>query len=445
MDSANPARRDLLRMGAGVATFALASCAAGPALQQGSHFDWKVHDPAEAGISAAGLANIRAAIQRNIDNNTYTGVVSAIARRNKLVWFEAQGVRDIQTGAPMRRDDIFRMMSSSKQITAVAVLQMMEAGKLTLDDKVSRFIPAFANPKVIEAPAGWEVALLDAAKADELRSRMAVKPASREITIKDLLTHTSGLSSIVGLAPGPGAIYNKLNRTEDDTLAGIAPRLGAAALDFDPGSRWGYSPLDGFDLLLRIVEIASGVQADTYLRERIFEPLEMRDTFFNVPPEKQERVLKLYERKENAWREGTPLFGVKPTRYFSGAGGLLSTVHDYMQFEEMLLNRGTLNGRGVLRPQTVELMSRNQVGEMFAQWSPAVSAGQGFGLGVGVVQDPDVAKTGRGKGAFGWGGAYGTESWADPAAELAVVFFVQQPVRSAQLDFQLSVQSALAS
>jgi len=424
-------RRDALGLGLALA---LAGCArrASRELERPSKFEWKLHAPEEAGMSRAGLENVRAAIQKYLDKNQLTGAVSAIARHNKLVWYEAQGVRDVTSGEPMRKDDLFRMMSSSKVVTAVAVLQMMDEGKLAIDDKVNRFIPTFKDMKVAVAPPNTKDA-----------SQVQLVPANRDITIKDLLTHTSGLSSSGdGLSPGPGSLVNKIERKPDDTLADYIPRLGAAALDFQPGSKLRYSPLAGFDVLLRIVEITSGMPADAFLRERLFEPLDMRDTYFNVPPEKQERILTLYERKEGAWSVQQPLFGPGPHTYISGAGGLFSTVHDFMQFEAMLLNQGSLNGRRILKDETVSLMASNHVGSMFSEWFPRLTGGHGFGLSVRIVEDP-ARGNGRSVGAFGWGGAYGTESWADPELDVAAALFIQQPVREVQQDFQLALRAAI--
>jgi len=396
-------------------------------------FDWTLHQPEDVGMSRAGLDGIRAAIQKHIDANEWTGAVTAVARHNKLVWYEAQGVRDVATGAPMRKDDIFYMASSTKMVTATAVLMMMDAGRLSLDDKVRRFIPTFKDPKVAVAPPGAKQA-----------SDVKIVPANREITIRDLLTHTSGLSSLGdGLAPGPASLVNTITRGKDDTLADYVPRLGAAVLDFQPGTKWRYSASDGFDVLLRLVEITSGAPADVFLRERIFEPLDMHDTHFNVPAEKKDRILTLYAREKGEWRPQTPLAGYGPSKYIWGAGGLLSTVHDFMQFEAMLLNKGTLNGRRLLKPETVALMSRNHVGTLFAEWIPIVTAGHGFGLGVAIVEDPKASH--RGVGAFGWGGAYGTESWANPALGIAAAMFVQQPVRPAKTDFERAVREAVVA
>lgn len=398
-------------------------------------FNWKIYEPKDVGMSQAGLDGIRAAIQKNIDNKVITGAVTAVARHNKLVWYEAQGFSNVETNVPMNKDSIFRMASSTKHITAVAILMMMEAGKLALDDKVSRFIPSFKNPKVALAPPGAKDA-----------SQVKIVPADREITIKDLLTHTSGLSSYGELInPGPGSLVNKIERKSDDTLADYVPRLGSAVLDFQPGTKWRYSPLDGFDVLMHIVEITSGKPADEFMRERIFKPLEMRETYFKLPAEKKARVVGLYGAYKNGkWDNAKPILPDDPNKYISGAGGLYSTVHDFMQFDEMLLNLGSLNGRRMLKAETVTLMTRNHVGSLFAEWIPFITGGFGFGLGVGIVEDPQKG-AGRSVGAFGWGGAYGTESWADPKPGIAAAMFIQmQPAPgNVKTDFQQAISWAI--
>lgn len=391
-------------------------------------FNGKLYSPDKVAMSADSLENVRQTIQKNIDDKKIAGAVTAIVRHNKLVWFEAQGVSNPVTGRLMQKDDIFHMMSSTKQVTSVAVLMMMEEGKLALDDKVSKFIPSFNNPQVAVVPKGT----MDA-------SEVKLVPADREITIKDLLTHTSGLSTL-----GAGILVNKIERKPDDSLADYVPRLGEAALDFQPGTEWRYSPSDGMDVLLHIVEIVSGQPADLFLRERIFKPLDMAETYFIVPDEKKDRIVAPYNYQDGEWERQINLLGSLPSSYFSGAGGLLSTVHDYLNFEVMLLNKGEFNGYRLLKPETVEKMSTNQVGSLFAEYMPIITDGLGFGFGVSVVLDPEKGQ-GRSVGAFGWGGAFGTESWVDPALDVAAVMFIQaSPApREPKVGFQQAIRSAI--
>lgn len=436
-----------MRLGAGVAVAATCGSSALAFGRPAARFDWRLHRPEEVGMSDAGLQGIRAAVQKHIDNHNLAGAVTVVARHNKLVWYEAQGVRDPQTMEPLRKDDLFRMMSSSKPVTAVAVLMMLEAGKLSLDDKVSRFIPSFANPRVAVAPEGWEKTLGDPSARAQMLAKVQLVPASRELTVKDLLTHTNGLGT-----GGAGSMLRKTPWRPEGTLGDYVSRIGSLPLDFQPGSRFSYSPIDGFDVLLRLVEITSRVPADVFVRERILQPLDMRDTYYNVPITKTDRLVKLNEWKEGKWQPAATLLGNGPMTYFSGAGGLISTAHDYMQFEEMLLNLGQLNGRRLLTPETVSLMASNHVGDLYKNaipGFPALTAGRGFGLGVSVTLEPEVAKTGRGRGAFGWNGAYGTDSWADPELGVAAAFFVQQPsfpsTMMAGADFQKAVRAAIVS
>jgi CubicO group peptidase (beta-lactamase class C family) len=239
-------------------------------------------------------------------------------------------------------------------------------------------------------------------------------------------------------------LVNKIERRPDDTLADYVPRLGTAALDFQPGTKFRYSPVDGFDTLLRIVEIASGQTAEKFLQENLFQPLDMKDTSFNVPDEKKDRLASIHSRYGDGFRVEKHVFGDGPSKYYSGAGGLFSTAHDYMQLEVMLLNKGSLNGMRILKPETVELMTTNHVGKLFAEWFPLFTAGQGYGLGVRVVEDK-AKGGGRGVGAFGWGGAYGTESWADPELDVAAVMFIQMQTSqpSVTSEFQQALRKAI--
>jgi CubicO group peptidase (beta-lactamase class C family) len=410
-------------------------------------FDWTLHSPDEVGISRAGLERVRAAIQKHLDAQEQTGAVVAISRHNKLFWYEAMGTRDPATGDPMRKDDIFRMMSGSKHVTAIAVLMLVDAGRLSLDDKVSRFIPSFANPRVaLGMPVGWQAALADPSLRVKFAEKVKVGPADREITVGDLLTHTSGLMSVAPSGLPSMLLHPDAVPTPRDTLASFTERLGSTTLDFQPGSRFAYSPLAGFDVLLRIVEIVSNQPAADFMRERLWAPLDMRDTYYAIPAEKRSRLVPLYERKEGQWRTASALYGLGETlTYPSGAAGMVSTARDYLQLEQMLLRGGELNGHRILRPETVARMARNHVGTKFEEWAPGTTSGMGFGLGVGVTVSPEIADWGRGRGAFGWGGAYGTESWVEPETGMAVVYLVQQSVRPALVDFQKALRDAVAA
>jgi CubicO group peptidase (beta-lactamase class C family) len=424
-------RRQVLGLGALLGVSACMPRVLREAGGEGDAFDWTLESPDSAGLAPSVGAALRASIQQYIDGKQIAGAVTAIARNNQLVWFEAQGASDPVTGVPMRKDDLFRMMSSTKVVTAVAVLTLLDEGKLSIDDKVSRFIPEMATLMVAERPTGAK---------DSQAKRV---PAHRAITVKDLLTHTSGLAS--GGAPSPellALLSKNMLYPAGETLATHMAKVARKTLDFQPGTRFAYSGLDGFDVLARVCEVVSGQPADVFMRERIFEPLEMRNTWFHVPAGEQARIVPLYVRAGDAWNRAPALLDGVPATYTSGAGGLKSTAHDFMNFELMLLNKGSLNGRRVLKSETVALMAQNHVGSLFAEWEPSLTAGLGFGLGVRVVLDGQKVPY-RGVGSFGWGGAYGTETWADPQFGIAGVIMVQQSVRELAPTFQAALRRSI--
>ena len=380
----------------------------------------------QVGMSVERLQRIHSAIQPYIDDGRLAGVVTLVARRGRLVHFEAQGLADIEAKTPMRKDAIFRMASCSKPVTAVAVLMLMEEGKLRLSDPVSRFIPEFKNLKVAIAKPGGAVDLV---------------PAVRPITIHDLLTHTSGLGS--GGASAKAMTKIMATRKPDETLADFIPRLAAAPLDFQPGSQFRYSGLAGFETLGRVVEIASGQTYDEFLRRNIFEPLGMKDTFFVVPDDRLSRLASLYQRTPKGLvKMNTPSF-LNSKTYFSGAGGLYSTAADYARFAQMLLNGGQLSGKRLLSPRTVELMASNHVGTLFGGQLGRPLHGVGFGLSVEVVEDAVQAGWRRSNGSFGWDGAFGTIFWVDPKEQLIAVLMVQRSGREVHHAFENAIMQAI--
>jgi len=436
-------RRSILRsVGlAGVGSLLPAGLLARSAPARSSRFTWQIQRPETAGLSRAGLDGMRAAVQKHIDSPVLSGAVTAVARHNCLAWYEAQGLRDVETRASLRTDDIFRLASSTKPVTAVCILMLMDAGKLSIDDRVSRFIPTFRNPKVAQLPEGAVKQPVDYfTKREELQKHVKFVPASREITLKELLTHTAGLSSIFSLTTFPEV---KIERTM--TLAERIPKLGALPLDFEPGSRWAYSPLDGFDVLGHIVEIVSGMPLDVFMKRRIFDPLGMVDTGFHMSAAQRERLVPLYQREKDGWKPRVDLIGAgdPDTKYLFAAGGLVSTARDYLLFQQMLLNRGELNGRRLLSAEAVTLMSTNHVGALFEQTPLMGRRGWGFGLGVGIVVDPVAAGVSRGRGSFGWDGAYGTDGWVDRENDLAVSYFVQQEDKRPLREFETAIAKAL--
>jgi CubicO group peptidase (beta-lactamase class C family) len=390
------------------------------------------------GISSERLQRIREMVMRKVESNELSGAVTIVARRGKVVHHEAHGVMDLESKKPMAKDTLFRLASSSKPVTAAAILMLMEEGKLKLTDPVSKYIPEFKNPRV----------MLEASRAAEpMGDRPAsgektyIVPAAREITVVDLLTHTSGLAS-GGIANGEFAKLQK-ERKPTDTLADFIPRLGSLPLDFQPGTQWRYSGLAGFDTLGRIVEIVSGMPFDQFLRVKLFEPLGMNDTFFNVPEAAQSRMATVYRRTEKGLEKPSNPLVIGTRVYFSGAGGLVSTAGDYFQFAQMLCNGGQLNGKRVLSPWTVDLMLSNNVGDLFLGQIGRPPKGVGFGLGGEVVLNAAEARMRKPNGSYGWDGAFGTYWWVNRKEQMVAIMFVQVPGRAQQYDFDNAVSQAV--
>ena len=287
--------------------------------------------PEEVGISSERLNRVDDVIRRYIEQKKISGAVTLVARRGRVVHHEARGVMDVESKAPMRTDAIFRMASSTKPVTGVAILMLIEEGKVGLTDPVSKFIPEFKGMKV----------------AVEKDGEVELVAAEREVTIRDLLTHTSGLASG---GPGQKKAPPELLRPggAGATLAEGAARFAALPLDFQPGTRWRYSGLAGIDALARVVEVASGQPFDEFLRRRIFEPLGMEDTSFVVPEDRRDRVVAVH-RRAGEGLEKVPSSIRFPETYSSGAGGLSSTAADYFRFGQMLANGGQLDGKRLLR------------------------------------------------------------------------------------------------
>ena len=399
-----------------------------------------VGTPESVGLSAERLQRINQVIQRAIDANEISGAVTIVSRRGHVAHFEAQGLMDIEARTPMRKDTIFPIASMSKPITGVAVLMLIEEGKVRLRDPVSRYIPEFRDTQVaIRKPASRGPGARSRGQA--AAAEIYTVPAHREITVRDLMTHTSGLGSGGAAASETARIAP---RRSSDNLANYIPTLGAAPLDFQPGTQWAYSGLAGIDTLGRIVEVASGLTFDEFLWQRIFEPLGMKDTAFFPTKDRMPRVVTLYNRTPNGLARREVPGWVDTTTLFSGGGGLWSTAEDYLQFAQMLVNGGALGGTRLLGLRTVELMASNHVGELFANaGATGGRAGMGFGLTVDVVLDAVKARQHRSTGSFGWGGAFGTNFWVDRAEEMTGVLMVQTPGGSLRADFQNAVMQAI--
>lgn len=385
--------------------------------------------PESVGFSSERLQRIHDTIQRHIAEKRIPGAVTLVARKGRIVHFEAHGLMNIEAQQPMRKDALFVLASMTKPVTGVAVLMLMEEGKIRLMDPVSKFIPEFKEMKVAVQKDG--------------ESQTQLIAAEREITVRDLLTHSSGLGS--GKDAMRQGTVMPWPIAPEETLARYVPRWAQAPLEFQPGTRWSYSPHAGIDVLARIVEVASRQSFDKFLRERIFAPLGMMNTFLVLPEKHRERVATIYEVSEQGLTKVN--FAVIPfaKTFFSGAIGLVSTAADYLQFAQMLMRGGQWNGQRLLSPRAVELYASNHVGEMF-EGQLGHPQGMGFGLTVAMVADGVRAGTLRSNGSFGWGGSYGTYFWADPQQQLVALLMMHTStavIGPIQRDFETSVMQAL--
>jgi CubicO group peptidase (beta-lactamase class C family) len=379
--------------------------------------DLPAADPASVGFSPERLGRIATAVQRDVDGGQIAGMVTLVVRHGKVAWFDARGMADREKGEPIRRDSIFRICSMTKPITSAAVMMLYEEGRFLLEDPISKYLPEFANPRVLVKPAG---------------GKPYTVPAAREITIRDLLRHTSGLtyqwSTDMGQAYKDADVASGLLQY-DGTIADSVRRLGPLPLVANPGDRWEYSL--SVDVLGRLVEVVSGEPLDEFLRTRILEPLGMRDTCFYLPPEKAPRLAAAYTYyagkglarfPDGPITEGPfsysadyPVSG--PRKLFSGGAGLCSTTMDYARFCQMMLDGGRLGGVRILSRKSVELMSQDQLGP--------IGPGTAFGLGFGVngVKAP-LDELGS-AGSYRWGGFFYTDFVIDPKEDMVVVTMAQ--------------------
>jgi CubicO group peptidase (beta-lactamase class C family) len=396
--------------------------------------------PEDVGLSSERLALIDRMIERRIAAGEIAGAVTIVARNGKLVHHSAKGVVDLESKQPMRTSTMFRIASMTKPVTGVAVMMMVEEGKLRLNDPVSRYIPEFKGQKVaVAAPgaAGGARGGQGGRGGNTTPPQFTTVAATREITIKDLLTHVSGL--------GSGAMSNsdidKVARKEGETLAQYIPRLGTTSLEFQPGSRWTYSPGAGFETLGRIVEIVSGMPLDKFFRQRIFDPLGMKDIAFWPTDAQWPRVASVYQRGANGLTKQTPANDTSSRGiYFRASGGLYSTAEDYIPLGVMLANMGEFNGKHLLGRKTVEMMAAAHVPDTL----PGRPAGEGYGLSVRVVTDHTRRGTMLSDGTYGWSGAQGTHFFVDPKEKLVGVLMVQTSIPEMQRDFEdLVAQSVI--
>jgi CubicO group peptidase (beta-lactamase class C family) len=393
--------------------------------------------PEDVGLSSERLARITEMMKRHIAAGEISGGVTLVARHGRIAHFEATGVTDVESKKPMTKDAVFRIASMTKPVTGVAIMMMMEEGRLRITDPVSKYIPSFKDLKVAVAQPQRGAAAGPAADEPAKLNYYSV-PAEREITIRDLLTHVSGLAS--GQMSNDSIRSTGLSRKPTDTLADYIPRLGKSLLEFQPGSRWTYSPQAGFDTLGRIVEITSGQPFDQFLRQRVFDPLGIREAMFYPTPEFEARMATAYQLDPKGKMAKNPNPGGMQSKvYFMGSGGLVTTAEEYAKFAQMLVNGGELNGRRLLSPRTVAYMASMHASDTLQGRVP----GEGFGLSVRVVHSAVASGSRVSDGSFGWSGAYGTHFWVDQKEDLIAIMMIQTPVREMRPEFENAVMQAI--
>lgn len=399
-----------------------------------------VATPESQGFSTARLNRITQMLKEYIDQKKFPGAVWLVARNGKIVAHQGVGYSDLEGKVPMSRNAIFRIASMTKAVTSVGVMILYEEGKFLLDEPVSKYLHSFKNPRVLDS-----LNLAD--------TSYTTVPAKREITIRDLLTHTSGIGYPQIGSPEAIAIYAKHKvsagiGTDRKSLAADMQLLGSLPLMHHPGEKFTYGL--NTDVLGYLIEVVSGMPLDRFFRTRIFEPLGMEDTWFYLPPEKHDRLVPIYiPTKEGGLRKVplsytvngplNPDYPKTQGTYFSGGAGLSSTVLDYAKFLQMLLNGGKYNGHRILSRNTVRMMISNQIGDL--------SLGQNkFGLGFQLTTEVGSAQFPMQEGSYAWGGYFATAYWVDPREKLIGIIYrqlVQDPAREATNKFKVMVHSAL--
>jgi len=395
--------------------------------------------PESVGISAERLARIDSLCIKAVAGNQIPGVAALVARNGKIVYYKAFGMADNQAGRSLKRDDIFRIASQSKAITATAVMMLWEEGKFKLDDPISKYIPEFKNPQVLKSFRYSDTSF-------------TTVPASGEITIRQLLTHTSGIG--YGVIDGDEQfklIYKKagitdLFTTENVTIGESVRKLAKLPLHFNPGEKYSYS--EGLDVLGYFIEVMSGMPFNEFLRKRLFEPLGMNDTWFYIPAEKASRLVAVQQPVNGKWMRYPvtfydPDYPVKGARkFFSGGAGLTSTAKDYATFLQMYLNGGELNGVRILSRTTVQSIMADQVGNLFGD-----NGNRHYGLAFGVLTQKGQDMGGQGSvGTFDWGGYFNTSYFADPKEKIVGVLMKQtqgEVKDETQWKFRLLVEQAV--
>lgn len=383
--------------------------------------------PETVGMSSERLERLTESLQDYVDDNRLAGAVALVVRRGKIAYLEAVGFRDKEMDAPMFTDTIFRIASQTKALVSVGVMMLQEEGELLITDSVGKYLPEFMHTTVAEPND---------------RESYSVVAANRPITIQDLLTHTAGISYGSGPASREweeAAITGWYFANRSESVREVMNRLAKLPFDAHPGEQWVYGY--NTDILGVLIEQISGQTLADFLNERLFQPLQLHDSHFFLPPEKVERLATVYSSTDDGSVDRAPDPGHKaaipnygygcvecanqgsyingPRKSFSGGAGLLSTATDYAIFLQMLLNGGDLQGKRILTRKTVELMTVDHTGDIPYQ------PGQGFGLGFSILEDPAATGLPSSVGEYGWGGAYHSTYWVDPVEELVVVYMTQ--------------------
>jgi CubicO group peptidase (beta-lactamase class C family) len=395
--------------------------------------------PESVGMSTERLSRIDTMITKSISNGEIPGAVALVARNGKIVYYKAFGKADNKNGRTQNHDDIFRIASQSKAITATAVMMLWEQGKFRLDDPISLYIPEFKNPQVLTSFRYSDTTYTSV-------------PASQEITIRHLLTHTSGIGyGVIDADERFKMIYAKAGVTDLFTTKSVMigesiKKLAKLPLHFNPGEDYSYS--EGLDVLGYFIEVISGMPFDVYLRKHLFEPLGMKDTWFYLPPDRSKRLVPVQWKEKGEWNTYPvtfydPDYPVKGARtFFSGGAGLSSTAKDYATFLQMYLNGGELNGIRILSRTSVQTIMQNQTGTLWED-----NAGRSYGLVFGLQSQSGVTKGGYGSiGTFEWGGYFNTTYFADPEEKVIGILMKQTQGSSGDSSswkFQLLVSQAI--
>jgi CubicO group peptidase (beta-lactamase class C family) len=365
--------------------------------------------PDDVGLDPARLARIRDVFAREVERGRVPGVVSLVARKGRLAWFDCLGVQDPATGAPMARESIFRVYSMTKPIVSVAVMMMLEEGRLLLSDPVAKVLPEFASMRVaVERDGGFDLV-----------------PAQAPITVQDLLRHTSGIGyEFTGTGPVHRIYAQERLGAQDRTNADAIAQLATLPLMHHPGTRWEYGR--STDVLGRMLEVISGQSLADHLAQRVLGPLGMSDTAFQVAPAQQHRIAEPFAADPDTGDTVRLIDVRRPPALEFGGGGLVSTAADYARFLQMLLGGGVVGGVRLLGRKTVEFMTSDHLGAIPSH-SDLLAPGYGFGLGFAVRLHDGIAPSPGSAGQYNWGGIAGTTFWVDPREELLALMLCQAP------------------